>query len=119
MLRYGPSRLDLKYEFPIRVPVYLLPGEKVRTMHGDRCSASFFAPWDQREEPYIGVVTGDYLQLRKERGRDNALAAILSSFVHVFVHYQQWVATGEIGARAIKRLASAIVDRCAMTTDHP
>lgn len=89
------------------------------TMRGDRVTASFFAPWDRREEPYIRIATGDYLQLRKERGRDNALAGYLNSFAHEFVHYQQWVATGEIGERGVVRRAEGIVDRYAMTTDHP
>jgi hypothetical protein len=43
--------LRSEYEFPIRVPVYLSPHELVRTMHGEDCSASFFAPWDRNVEP--------------------------------------------------------------------
>src|SRR5882724_12034983 len=39
-----------RYEFPVRVPVYLSPAPQVRTVHGDWCSASFFAPWDRRVE---------------------------------------------------------------------
>jgi hypothetical protein len=86
-------------------------------MHGDKVVASFFAPWDL--EPYIRVATGDYVQLKKERGRDNALGACPNSFAHEFVHYQQWVSTGEIWERGVIRRAQSIVDRYAMTTDHP
>ena len=88
-------------------------------MRGDRVSASFFAPYDRNVEPFIRVATGDYLRLKKERGRDNALAACLNSLAHEFVHYQQWVATGEISERGVIRRAQSIVDRYAMTTDHP
>ena len=111
--------LRQEYEFPIRVPVYLYPSEKITTMHGDKVVASFFAPWDRSVEPYIRVATGDYVQLKKERGRDNALGACLNSFAHEFVHYQQWVSTGEIWERGVIRRAQGIVDRYAMTTDHP
>ena len=111
--------LRKEYDFPIRVPVYLFPSEQIITMHGDRVSASFFAPFDRSVEPFIRVATGDYVQLKKERGRDNALAACLNSFAHEFVHYQQWVATGEIGERGVIRRAQSIVDRYAMTTDRP
>jgi hypothetical protein len=111
--------LRKEYDFPIRVPVYLFPSEQIITMHGDRVSASFFAPYDRSLEPFIRVATGDYVQLKKERGRDNALAACLNSFAHEFVHYQQWVATGEISERGVIRRAQSIVDRYAMTTDRP
>jgi hypothetical protein len=107
------------YEFPIRVPVYLLPGEFVTTMHGDRCSASFFAPWDRNEEPYIRVATGDYPQLLASRGRDDALAACLCSLSHEVVHYRQWIETGEMWERGVLRRARSMVDRYALTVDHP
>ncbi len=68
--------LRREYEFPIRVPVYLFPSERIVTIHGEIVCASFFAPWNRRVEPYIRIATGDYAQLRNERGRDDALAAI-------------------------------------------
>jgi hypothetical protein len=111
--------LRQEYNFPIRVPVYLFPSEQIITMHGERVSASFFAPYDRSVEPFIRVATGDYVQLKKELGRDDALAACLNSFAHEVVHYQQWVATGNISERGVIRRAQSIVDRYAMTTDHP
>jgi hypothetical protein len=101
------------------VPVYLFPSEQIITMHGERVSASFFAPNDRNEEPFIRIATGDYGQLRKERGRDNALAAFLHSFAHELVHYQQWVATGVVSERGVVRRATRIVERYALLTDHP
>jgi len=82
-------------------------------------SATFLGPFDRGEEPYIRVATGDYADLKKEFGRDNALAACLNSFAHEFVHYQQWVGTGEISERGVVRRAQSIVDRYATTIDHP
>src|SRR5262245_53381894 len=111
--------LRREYEFPIRVPVYLFPSEHIITMHGDRVSASFFAPNDRTVEPFIRIATGDYGELRRARGRDNALAAFLHSFAHELVHYQQWVATGTVSERGVVRKAKSIVERYATSTDHP
>jgi hypothetical protein len=111
--------LRREFEFPIRVPVYLFPSEHIVTMHGDLVSASFFAPFNRSVEPFIRIATGDYPQLSKELGRDNALAAFLQSLAHELVHYQQWVATGETSERGVTRRAQRIVERYSLTTDHP
>ena len=76
VVRYA-AWLRTQYDFPMRVAIYLLPGKTLRTRQGDQVSASFFAPFSRAVEPYIRIATGDFLQLRKERGRDNALAARL------------------------------------------
>lgn len=107
------------FEFPIRVPVYLCPEKQLVTMHGDLVSAAFFAPWDRRVEPYIRIATGDYPELRRERGRDNALAAYLCSLSHEVIHYRQWVEAGEIWEQGVTRRASSLVDRYAQTTGRP
>lgn len=88
-------------------------------MHGDKVSASFFAPWDRNVEPFIRVATGDFQMLKKKHGRDNALASFLHAFAHELVHYQQWVETGEITERGVVRRANRIVDTYATTVDHP
>ena len=111
--------LRSQYEFPIRVPVYLFPSEYIITMHGDKAAASFFAPWNRKVEPFIRIATGDYPDLKKERGRDNALAAFLHSFAHELVHYQQWTATGEISERGVIRRARRIVWEYAKAVDSP
>src|SRR5260221_5916078 len=59
-------------EFPSRVPVYLLPGPTF-TIDGEEAVASFFAPRNRKEEPYIRLATGDYPSLNAELGRDTAL----------------------------------------------
>lgn len=111
--------LRANYEFPVLVPVYLLPGAHLTTIDGDKASASFFAPWDRRVEPYIRIATGDYHDLLDACGRDNALAAYLSSLAHEVIHYQQWIATGETTERGVIRIAAKMVDRYALTVDHP
>ena len=111
--------LRVHFEFPIRLPVYLLVGPYVLTQSGARCSASFFAPWRRSSEPYIRIVTGDYSVLRDERGRDNALASFIISFAHEIVHYQQWIATGEVSERGVSRRASGILARYCQSTDRP
>lgn len=111
--------LRTEFDFPVRVPVYLRPEEVLVMMDGRTASASFFAPWDQTVEPYIRIATGDYPKLRKERGRDNALADFLASLSHEVIHYRQWVETGDIWERGVSRSARTLVDRYAQTTDRP
>lgn len=107
------------YDFPIRVPAYLLPGEHVVTMHGEFAWASFFAPWSRDVEPYIRIATGDYPQRESECGRDDALASFIHSMSHEVVHYQQWVKTGRIWERGVEKQADKILELYAQTVDRP
>jgi hypothetical protein len=118
LLRYAKWLRD-NHSFPVRVPVYLLPGEAVITMHGDPASASFFAPWNPRVEPYIRIATGGYPRLRRQSGRDNALAAFICSFSHEVIHYQQWLRTGKIWERGVAVTATAMLRRYEATTLRP
>jgi hypothetical protein len=111
--------LRSQVEFPIRLPVYLTAGERVRTVDGQLASASIFLPWSRKVEPYIRVATGDYNVLRRARGRDNALAAYLSSLSHEIVHYKQWVETGRVSERGVVTKARGLVEKYARTVDHP
>lgn len=101
------------YAFPIRVPVYLNPSERLRLQNGELATASFFAPFVRTEEPYIRVATGDYPDLRRELGRDDALASMLHSLCHEIVHYQQWVKTGSITERGVLTRAGNMLQRYA------
>jgi hypothetical protein len=118
LLRYA-TWLRANHAFPVRVPVYLLPGDTVITMHGDAGSASFFAPWSPREEPYIRIATGDYPRRRRESGRDNALAGFICSLSHEVIHYQQWLSTGEVWERGVAVAATAMLRRYETTTPRP
>jgi hypothetical protein len=108
-----------QFDFPVRVPIYLLPGHYVRTADGKRRSASIFLPWDREVEPYIRVATGDYSELREKHGRDNALASFLCSLSHEIIHYPQWIETGESWERGVAPKAKNLVNQYAEITDYP
>ncbi len=118
LIRYA-RWLRKQYDFPIRVPIYLLPGRFVKTIDRELVSASFFAPWSREEEPYIRIATGDYKDLKAVRGRDNALAAFIVSMSHEVVHYQQWISTEEIWESGVSRKASGMLRRYSSTVAHP
>ena len=118
LIRYA-KWLRAELEFPIRLPAYLLAGDRVVTMDGCMCSASIFLPWDRTVEPYIRVATGDYPKERRLWGRDNALAGYLCSVSHELIHYRQWVETGESWERGVAVRARGMVDRYALTADRP
>lgn len=105
--------------YPVRVPVYLSPRKRLVTSEGHIASASFFAPFEPTDEPYIRLATGDYPELLDENGRDNALSMFLHSLAHELAHYRQWVETGDTSERGVVIRARKTVDRYAMTTDHP
>jgi hypothetical protein len=88
-------------------------------MHGEHVSASFFAPWKRQEEPYIRIATGDYPALKRKRGRDNALAAFVTSLSHEVVHYQQWVETGETSERGVAGRARSMLSQYSKAVDRP
>jgi hypothetical protein len=111
--------LRTQYEFPIRVPVYLFPSDYIIDMNGQKISASFFAPFSRNEEPFIRIATGDYISLRKELGRDNALAAFLCSFAHEVIHYQQWITTGNTWERGVYKMATGIIRKYEKYTTRP
>lgn len=111
--------LRSEFEFPIRVPVYLSPRVRISTIDGEEVTASFFAPFDLTVEPYIRIATGDYSEERDERGRDNALASYLYSLAHEVLHYQQWIRGHDLSEDGVDEESVRIVERYAMTVDHP
>lgn len=118
LIRYA-RWLRENYEFPVRVPVYLSGQAEIKTMHGERVSASFFAPWDRSEEPYIRIATGDYPALKRESGRDDALAAFITSLSHEIAHYLQWIESGELSERGVAVKARSMLSQYASTVDRP
>ena len=111
--------LRREYGFPVRVPVYLSPRLTIKTITGAIVTASFFAPWDKCVEPFIRIATGDYHALKRERGRDNALASILCSLCHEVIHYNQWLSNKALKEDGIERKARRILRRYAESTPHP
>lgn len=118
LIRYA-RWLRRHQEFPVRVPVYLSPAAQLTTIHGERVSASFFAPFTRDCEPYIRIATGDYPSLVRQRGRDDCLAAYITSLSHEVIHYQQWVRTGRTWERGVGRKAIAMLRAYAATVPRP
>ncbi len=98
-----------QWAFPIRVSVYLSGEDTIRARNGRRVSATFFGPYSRAAEPYIRVATGDFPQLRRAKGRNDALAAFIHSLCHELVHYQQWIATGTTTERGVKVRAGGML----------
>lgn len=115
--------LRLEYEFPVRVPIYLKASATISAMDGEQVSATFFGPYDKYQEPYIRVAVGDYQELLKKRGKDDALASYICSIAHELTHYFQWLNGIELTAigeeRQASRYASLILEKYAETREHP
>ena len=112
-----------KYSFPIRIPVYVKSSERIKARDGDIVCATFFEPDDKYVEPYIKIATGDYFELERTDGRDNALAAILGSLIHELTHYYQWINCINLTEEGRERQANAytgiILGEYAKTREHP
>ena len=111
------------YAFPLRVVVYVKHKERIKACDGESVCGTFFRPYTYGVEPYIRIATGDYSVLKKQIGRDNALASILVSLAHELTHYYQYINKTEQTLRGEEiqagRTASIILDRYALTRDHP
>src|SRR5438477_630935 len=84
--------LRLVMEFPIRVVVYIKKDYQIKTIDTkEMVSATFLGPYNKNEEPYIRVATGDFEELVSNRGKENAIFAIINSMAHEIIHYQQWL----------------------------
>jgi hypothetical protein len=67
-------------------------------------------------EPYIRVATGDFRDIARSSGMNNALASIIVSVAHEVVHYRQWVETGNVWEQGTGRQAEAILKKYAKET---
>jgi hypothetical protein len=112
--------LRIEFEFPIRVPVYLKKSDQIKnTFTKELVSATFFAPYDKEQEPYIRTATGDYMKLVQEIGQDDALASILNSIAHELGYYYQWIDDEELEEESAEDTPDYIMDLYANTRDHP
>jgi len=108
------------HDFPIRVPVFLYPSHYLITLTGERVASSFFAPDNQEDTPYIRIATGDYPELKKKIGRDNALASFINSMSHQIVNYQQWIRGGQFeDESAVAKKAVKLLRQYEKTVDRP
>lgn len=115
--------LRSKYSFPLRIPVYVKSAKRLLTLDGDVAVGTFFEPVDYTIEPYIRIAAGDYMELKNDIGRDNALGAILYTIAHELTHYFQWInginhSDKELELVA-KTLATEILSEYAKTREHP
>ena len=108
-----------EYEFPVLVRVYLSPHPYIIANDGERCVATIWIPDDENDYPYIRIATGDYVELRKESNRDDALAATIVSLAHEVIHYRQWIETNDQWERGVFVKATGLLRKYAKTTAHP
>ena len=91
------SFLRKEYFFPLRVVIYVKNVKKLIAMDGDKVYGTFWSMNDDYSvEPHIRVAAGDYNDLCKVQGKDDALAAILCSITHELTHYLQWIKYHEL-----------------------
>jgi hypothetical protein len=79
------------------------------TSDGQEAEASFFAPNSPHEEPHIRMATGDYPELQRKLGRDNALASYIGSLSRQLIHYRSWVETGKLATSAQLRKGNTML----------
>ena len=85
------SWIRLRYEFPIRLTIYLSGKEHICLSSGECGSSLFLEPFNKTDEPHITIAAGDYASLLKECGnRDDALCATVNSAVLHILNYQNW-----------------------------
>lgn len=112
--------LRKEFEFPIRVVIYLKKDYQIKNRFTkELVSATFFAPYDKEEEPYIRIATGDYMELLDELGKDEALASVLNSMAHELGHYYQWIDDEELNEESAEDTADYMIDLYSDTRDHP
>lgn len=113
-----------QYVFPARVIVYVKSTLRVRARDGDMVYSVCWRPGNMEEYPVIRMATGDYPQLLANQGRDNALASILFDIAQNLTHYFQWLKEIDYQSERqeeiqAERCANRILDKYALTTDHP
>jgi len=108
--------LRTQAEFPIRVVIYLKKDYQIKNRTTkEMVSATFFAPYEKNVEPYIRLATGDYDELIEERGKADALYAMLDSIAHEIIHYQQWLEDRELQEDEAEEEGYKMVDRYSET----
>jgi len=100
------SWLRKRYEFPMRIHVYIKGSSLIRARDGDMVYDLFFWPNCRDVEPHIKIATGDYYNLTKEIGKDDAIATILLALLIELTHYFQWLNGKEFSYTTLNRQAS-------------
>jgi hypothetical protein len=87
--------LRKKFDFPVRVRVYLSEKKFVISKDGEQCISIFLAPYDNQIEPYIRIATGDYEDLICERGQEEAIFEILFPLALEIKRYIKWLSNND------------------------
>lgn len=83
--------LRKNYDFPQRVVVYVKHSNSIKTANDGEVAATFFAPFDKSDEPYIKIAAGDFKELKMKVGVFQAIFSTLNSLSHELQHYYQWL----------------------------
>lgn len=108
-----------EYEFPIRLVIYFKDNYLIKNKEGKQVSATFLAPYEKDIEPYAKIAVGDFGDLIVKYGKDNALAAILTSIAHEITHYFQWINDKELEEKQAIRKANQIIFKYSQVREHP
>ena len=113
------------YQFPMRVPIYFKNGKFLISDDNEEISADFWGPLDKNLEPYIRIAVGDYIDLKKEKRRDNAICSVLGSIIHELSHYYQWLfgdcehLPEEENEKEVLEWVDYIIDNYKDVVEHP
>ena len=102
--------LRKKYEFPVKLNVYIKSNRFIISKKKEQVSATIFCPFNKTHEPYIKVSTGDYEEMKLRNGIYSAIMAILCSFAHEIVHYFQWIEDRQFKEKEAKVKSVEIVE---------
>lgn len=79
------------FEFPLRVIVCFKNKEALVLPGGKRISSIFQESPERMDEPCIRIAVGNYGELLREHGKDEALAILLTMLTFELSHYFQWL----------------------------
>ena len=83
--------LRKEFFFPVRVNVYIKKAYRIQAKDGELVVGTFWESFAYNAYPYIRLATGDYEELKENRGEKQALLSILHSFAHELSHYYQHI----------------------------
>lgn len=98
--------LRREYPFPVRVCVYLKRDRRIRAKDGECVCGTFWWPYDIHEEPYVRIAAGDFAELCRKKGEEEAIREILLCIAHELTHYYQWLNDIKLTERGEERQAS-------------
>lgn len=84
--------LSKNYDFPLPLDINITEAKFVyNSITVEKVFGTFYAPFDKEERSRIKISTGDFAQLMKLHGKEDAIFYILETISHEVQHYYQWV----------------------------